>query len=88
MEIVLQWLDELDDLVFAGYAVWHRLRRVSLVVALAAAVAVHALPRFGIAAETVMRLLDVSLAALVVWLVVAPVSTRVARSRYAAAPGA
>jgi len=27
MEIVLQWLDDLDDVVFAGLLAWERLRR-------------------------------------------------------------
>lgn len=30
MEIVLQWLDDLDDLVFVGFLKWESLRRRSL----------------------------------------------------------
>ncbi len=67
MEVVLQWLDELDDLVFAGFSIWGRLRRLSLTIALATAVALHVVPGQGILAEPVPGLLSVSLAALAAW---------------------
>jgi hypothetical protein len=36
MEVVLLWLDDLDDLVFSVALVWERLRRILLQVGLAA----------------------------------------------------
>ena len=36
MEIVLLWLDDLDDLVFSGALAWERLRRFCLQVGLTA----------------------------------------------------
>ncbi|HEX7079947.1 MAG TPA: hypothetical protein VF329_02900 [Gammaproteobacteria bacterium] len=40
MEIVLQWLDELDDVVFAGLLAWERLRAACLRVGLLSALLV------------------------------------------------
>jgi hypothetical protein len=74
MEIVLQWLDELDDLVFAGFSIWGRLRRLCLAIALGAALALLALPRLGIAADPMPLLTAVSLAGLVAWAGVATVA--------------
>jgi hypothetical protein len=37
MEVVLLWLDELDDLVFAGLSRWRLLASASLLMALATA---------------------------------------------------
>lgn len=80
MEIVLQWLDELDDLVFAGFSLWRRLRRLCLAVALGAALAVHALPGLGIGADTTFASLQVSIMALAGWAIVAAVSRSADRS--------
>jgi hypothetical protein len=80
MEIVLLWLDELDDLVFAGFSLWLRLRRLCLGVALVAALALHALPTLGIAAGDAVALLDVSLIALAGWVLVAGLSARIEQS--------
>jgi len=44
MEKVLLWLDELDDLVFAGVSLGPRLCRTSLIVLLIAALGLHVLP--------------------------------------------
>jgi hypothetical protein len=88
MEIVLQWLDELDDLAFAGYAVWQRLRLFSLGVALLAALGLHALPPLGLESGNLLALLDVSLVALAVWLLSAALSASVARSRHSLADNA
>jgi hypothetical protein len=86
MEVVLQWLDEIDDLVFAGFSIWGRLRRLCLAIALAAAVALHVVPGQGILAEPVPGLLSVSLAALAAWGGVATIS--VLAERAARAPAA
>lgn len=40
MEFLLQWLDELDDLVSAALLCWHRVRLICLVAGLAAALLV------------------------------------------------
>ncbi len=74
MEILLQWLDELDDLVFAGLTLWRRLRRLCLAVALGAALGLHLLPPLGVAGPGVLSLLDVALLALVVWTLAAAVA--------------
>lgn len=74
MEIVLQWLDELDDLVFAGFAIWLRLRRFCLSVALTAAVALHVLPLFGTPIVVEFALAEASLFALAAWALVAALS--------------
>lgn len=74
MEVVLQWLDELDDLFFAGFSIWGRLRGFCLAIALAAAVAVHALRKLALPGDTVLSLLSVSLAALAAWGLVATLS--------------
>ncbi len=88
MEIVLQWLDELDDLVFAGFSLWHRLRRLCLAVALAAAVGLHALPLLGVAAIPALGLLQLAFGALVVWSVIGFVTAAAAQSRHSMASGA
>jgi hypothetical protein len=79
MEVVLQWLDELDDLVFAGFSIWGRLRGFLLAIALGAALAIHAIPRLGIPNEVVLALVFVSLAALAAWGVLATVSASAER---------
>jgi hypothetical protein len=85
MEIVLQWLDELDDLIFAGLLLWQRLRRLSLVVALSAALSVHALPHLGIGAVPAFTLLNISLVALATWMIFAAVAETAASSRHSLA---
>jgi hypothetical protein len=66
MEIVLQWLDELDDVVFATVSSWESLRRLSLQAGLASTLALagceHAsaalewIPFFGGVAATSIAL--------------------------------
>ena len=80
MEIVLQWLDELDDLVFAGFSLWQGLRRFCLLVASIAALGLHALPPLGVSVERVVALLDVAMFALAVWIVFAALSAGAERS--------
>lgn len=41
MEITAQWLDELEDLVFAVALLWEPLRRILLQIGLVAAIASH-----------------------------------------------
>lgn len=79
MEIVLQWLDELDDLVFSAFFLWHKLRVVSLPIALTAAVGLHAVPWLGIPFVEPDLLVCIALSALAVWAVAGTVATRAER---------
>jgi hypothetical protein len=74
MEIVLQWLDELDDIVFAGFSLWPRLRRSCLAVGMTAATGLHVLPPLGVSVEHVLGLAYVAVASVVLWLAVAAIS--------------
>jgi len=82
MEIVLQWLDEIDDLVFAGFAFWFRLRRLCLAVALAAAVSILVWPG-RLESAVPIALLCLSSVTLLVWVAVATVSRGADRSAQA-----
>jgi len=85
MEIVLQWLDELDDLVFAGVALWQRLRLASLGTALAAAISLHLLPPLGFAGvATIVALYAIGFS-LGAWMILAMISARADRSWQAVA---
>jgi len=79
MEIVLQWLDEIDDLVAAGLFKPKFLRAVCLVAALAAAIASPVLVRLGVGSGAVLALLNLSLALLIAWAFVGSVSAGLAR---------
>ena len=50
MEVVLQWLDDLEDLVFAIPLLWERLRLTLLHLGLLAALALHADSIWNVAA--------------------------------------
>lgn len=76
MEIVLQWLDEIDDLVFSAFSIWPRFRRIFLVIALIAATGLHVFPLLGLAVGADFLLLEVSLASLAIWIVVGSVAAR------------
>ena len=52
MEIVLLWLDELDDLVISGLSLWQGLRRFCLMLGFVAASGLHVLPLLGFDVET------------------------------------
>ena len=77
MEIVLQWLDELDDLVFAGLFKWTLLRLICLTAAFGVAVGTPMVLRMGFASDLALALLNVSLALLIAWATVGSVSARV-----------
>jgi hypothetical protein len=51
MEVVLLWLDDLDDVFFSAALLWERLRRVVLQIGLAAAFALAASELAMIATE-------------------------------------
>lgn len=79
MEIVVQWLDDVDDLVFAGLFKWTLLRSLCLSAALAVAVGTPALLQLGVASDNVLTLLNVSLAFLIAWAFIGSVSARMAK---------
>lgn len=68
MEIVLQWLDDLEDLVFAVALAWERLRHALLQLGLLAALmlAATSLRPLGFANPEVLA--GIALASVVVWL--------------------
>jgi hypothetical protein len=68
MEIVLLWLDDLDDLVFSGVLLWESLRRLALQVGLVAALAlaVCELTAFGLTWSSMLAL--VAAASVAVWI--------------------
>lgn len=51
MEVVLLWLDDLDDLLFSAALFWERLRRVVLQIGLAAAFALAGSELSAVATE-------------------------------------
>lgn len=80
MEIVLQWLDDLDDFVFTAFAIWPRIRRFCLAIALIASAGLHVFPLLGLAIGADVILLEVSLVALAIWAIVGTVAARADRS--------
>lgn len=87
MEFLLQWLDELDDLVFAGLLMRERLSRSCLAIGLIAALFLRGAP-WEISLALTFALVNVSAASVIAWSVVSVVGTRldrrVARSSSAA----
>jgi hypothetical protein len=67
MEIVLLWLDELDDLVFVISAFWERTRALCLQVGLLAAVALGGCELTVEAARWSPALASVACSSVVVW---------------------
>jgi len=90
MEVVLLWLDELDDWLFAGALLWERLRTGALKVGLTAAVGLAGCELFaaGIRAGWVPALAAVALASVGLWFVAAAVDLRNQRIARLAAAGA
>jgi hypothetical protein len=66
MEVLLLWLDELDDLVFGLALLWEPLRRVVLQIGFVAALAVQFSPP-PIAYEGILA--GIAFASVLVWLV-------------------
>lgn len=66
MEVLLLWLDELDDLVFGLALLWERLRHVVLQIGFAAALAVQFSPP-PIAYDEILA--GIAFASVLVWLV-------------------
>ena len=67
MEVVLLWLDELDDLLFAVLLKWDNLGRCLLLLGLLAALLVHA-SRLGFAALSgPLPLVQISVSCVAAW---------------------
>ena len=79
MEIVLQWLDELDDLVSAGWFKRKLIRSLCLAAALGAAIGAPALLHLGIESDAVPALLAVSLVFLIAWVLLGSASASFGR---------
>jgi hypothetical protein len=68
MEIVLLWLDDLDDLLFWVALVWERLRRVLLQIGLAAAFGLAAVETAAVARQWAPLLCLVAAVTVSAWL--------------------
>ena len=69
MEVVLLWLDDLDDALFSVALAWERLRRAVLQVGLASAVAFAAAELLAIASQWTLAFSYVAAASVVAWAV-------------------
>ena len=67
MEVVLLWLDDLDDALFSIALAWERLRRAVLQVGLASAVAFAVTELLAIASQWTLALSYVAAASVVAW---------------------
>jgi len=67
MEVILQWLDELDDLIYSGVALWERLRAGCLWLGLLASLGVHAAARWNLPFGQLVLLINVSVFSIVTW---------------------
>lgn len=87
MEIVLQWLDEVDDLIFAGFSFWPRVRHVCLSVAALAAVSLLAFSSFDRLPIPSATLVGVAVGALLTWGLLALIGKGAASSRHSMSAG-
>jgi hypothetical protein len=85
MEVVLLWLDDLDDLLFSLALLWERVRRRLLQVGLGAAFALAASERFAALPELTPILISLSATSVAAWLIGAAFRVYYYRSRAAAA---
>lgn len=84
MEIVLLWLDDLDDALFTVALLWERARRGILKIGLLAAVSLPASEQLAVATEWTPVLFDVAAASVAVWALGAGFRTYYYRTRLAA----
>lgn len=68
MEVVLLWLDDLDDALFSLALAWERLRRLVLQVGLAASFGLAASDSFALAAQWAPALFYVAATSVSAWL--------------------
>ena len=69
MEIVLLWLDDLDDLVFCGALAWEPLRRLCLQIGLTASLTLAACELSASAGAWAPQLAAVAASSVSIWLV-------------------
>jgi hypothetical protein len=67
VEIILQWLDDLDDLVYAVVSLWEPFRGCLLQVGLLAALALHTSQWSPVAAAHTYLLAGIALLSVAVW---------------------
>ena len=68
MEVVLLWLDDLDDVLFSMALVWERLRRIVLQVGLAASFALAGSELSAVAVQWAPAFSGIAAASVVAWL--------------------
>jgi hypothetical protein len=83
MEVVLLWLDDLDDVLFSAALVWERLRRVVLQLGLAAACALAVVEQAAIAAQWAPALAAAAAASVAAWLAAVLLRACYYRDRFA-----
>jgi hypothetical protein len=67
MEVVLLWLDDLDDILFSAALGWERLRRLVLQIGLAASFAVAGAELSSVATQWAPALSAVAAASVAAW---------------------
>ena len=67
MEVILQWLDELDDLIYSGVLLWERMRGACLWLGLLASLGLHAAARWDLPFGHLVLLINVSVFSVVAW---------------------
>lgn len=65
MEVVLLWLDDLEDWIFASLSVWPRVRRLCLQLGLLSALSI---PLADVSSEGALALSGVAAASVISWL--------------------
>jgi hypothetical protein len=81
MEIVLLWLDDLDDLLFSAALVWERLRRRLLQIGLAASFSLAVIDIAAVALEWAPFFCTIAAATVSAWLLGAAARTYYYRAR-------
>lgn len=76
MEIVLQWLDDLDDLVFAAALSWRNASRVGLALGLMAALVLTPIYGADLDLSSVTLLSAVASASVLAWVAAAMITIR------------
>jgi hypothetical protein len=76
VEIILQWLDDLDDLAFSVVSLWEPFRGDLLQVGLLAALALHASQWSTVAASHTLLLAGIALLSVAVWTIAVVVLIR------------
>ena len=85
MEIVLQWLDELDDLVFTLASFWRTFCRIGLALGLVAAVILTPIYGTDLRLPAVVALTTVAAGSVLAWLAAAVITISHTSSQTASA---